>query len=157
MVRQGKILGHIVFENGISTDADKVKVILELPRPTNAKGVQCFIGHCGYYHRFIYMYAIIAKPLYALLLDFEWTNECEEAFEKFCSDLQNVWILLKDMGRRKPGGAICMPYYNEINNILYSASKKITEQEENDHRTMDELYLKRFIEKPITIGTDGIE
>ena len=47
---------------------DKVKVIVELPRPINAKGVQCFMGHCGYYKRFIFMYAVIAKPLYALLV-----------------------------------------------------------------------------------------
>ena len=39
MVRQGKILGHIVSRSGISTDADKVVVIVELPRPVNAKGV----------------------------------------------------------------------------------------------------------------------
>ena len=82
MVRQGKILGHIVFENGISIDADKIKVIAELPHPTNAKGVQCFMGHCGYYCRFIYMYAIIAKPLYALLIVFEWTDKCEKSFQK---------------------------------------------------------------------------
>ena len=53
MVRQGRILGHIVFENGISTDLDKVKIIVELPRPLNAKQVQSFMGHCGYYRRFI--------------------------------------------------------------------------------------------------------
>ena len=39
MVRQGKILCHIVSKNGISTDMDKVKVVVELPRPINAKGV----------------------------------------------------------------------------------------------------------------------
>ena len=49
MVRQGKILGHIVSKNGISTDQDKIQVILQLPRPTNAKDVQVFMGHCGYY------------------------------------------------------------------------------------------------------------
>ena len=48
-VRQGKILGHIVSKNGISTNMDKVCVIVDLPRPINAKGVQCFMGHCGYY------------------------------------------------------------------------------------------------------------
>ena len=46
MVRQGKILGHIVFSrNDISIDADKIAVIVELPRPINAKGVQIFMGH----------------------------------------------------------------------------------------------------------------
>ena len=69
MVRQGKILGHIVSQNGISTDFEKDKVIIvELPRPRNGKQVQCFMGHCGYYRRFIYMYAVIAKPLYGLSL-----------------------------------------------------------------------------------------
>ena len=48
MVRQGKILGHIVSKNEISMDHDKIQVILQLPRPTNAKEVQGFMGHCGY-------------------------------------------------------------------------------------------------------------
>ena len=90
MVRQGKILGHIVSANGISTDEEKIKVIVELPRPVHAKGVQIFMGHCGYYRRFIYMYADVARPLYALLIVFEWADECEEAFQK----LKNALILL---------------------------------------------------------------
>ena len=56
MVRQGKILGHIVSKNGISTDQDKIQVILQLPRPTNAKEVQGFMGHCRYYERFIFCF-----------------------------------------------------------------------------------------------------
>ena len=56
MVRQGKILGHIVSKNGISTDLEKINVIVDLPRPTNYKGVQVFMGHCGYYRRFIYLH-----------------------------------------------------------------------------------------------------
>ena len=82
MVRQGKILGHIVSQNGISTDAEKISVIVDLPRPINAKGVQIFMGHCGYYRRFIYMYAEVARPMYALLIVFEWTDACEQAYEK---------------------------------------------------------------------------
>ena len=52
MVCQGKILGHIVSRNGISTDLDKIlvkEVIVELLRPESPKGVQIFMGHCGYY------------------------------------------------------------------------------------------------------------
>ena len=37
MVRQGKILGNIVSKNGISTDFEKIEVIVSLPRPRNAK------------------------------------------------------------------------------------------------------------------------
>lgn len=40
------------------------------------------MGHCGYYRKFIYMYAVIAKPLYRLLVSFVWSEECEESFQK---------------------------------------------------------------------------
>ena len=82
MVWQGKILGHIVSKNGISMDFDKIKIIVELPRPRNPKEVQGFMGHCGYYRRFIYMYAVIAKPLYGLLVLFVWIEQCKELFAK---------------------------------------------------------------------------
>ena len=39
MVRQGKILGHIVSKIGISIELEKIKVIVELPRPRNAREV----------------------------------------------------------------------------------------------------------------------
>ena len=82
MVRQGRILGHIVLANGIATDQEKIRVIVELPQPLHYKGVEIFMGHCHYYRRFTYMYAKVAKPLYALLIIFEWTEECEESFHK---------------------------------------------------------------------------
>ena len=70
-------LGHrrlsiIDLKNGKQPifNEDKSKVIIELPSPTHAKGVQVFMGHCGYYHKFIYMYAVIAKPLYGLIVVF---------------------------------------------------------------------------------------
>ena len=93
MVRQGKILGHIVSKNGISTDMDKIKVIIELPIPRGPRDVQVFMGHCGYYRRFIYMYAEIARPLYGLLVVFVWTEECEESFEKLKKALTSAPIL----------------------------------------------------------------
>ena len=93
MVRQGKILGHIISKNGISIDFEKIKVIVELPRPRNAKQVQGFMGHCGYYRRFIYMYAFITRPLYALITIFVWTNECEQSFNKLKACLTLAPIL----------------------------------------------------------------
>ena len=93
MVCQGKILGHIVSKNGISTDFEKIKIIVELPRPRNPEQVQEFMGHCGYYRRFIYMYAVIAKPLYGLLVVFIWTKECEESFHKLKTALSTAPIL----------------------------------------------------------------
>ena len=93
MVRQGRILGHIVSANGISTNQDNIKVIVELPWPLHYKGVQIFMGHCNYYRRFIYMYTEVAKPLYALLVEFIWTEECEESFQKLKQALVTALIL----------------------------------------------------------------
>ena len=47
MVKQGRILVHIVSKNGIFTDLDKIKIIVEFPTPKNVKEVQAFMGHCG--------------------------------------------------------------------------------------------------------------
>lgn len=71
MVSQDKILGHIVSKNGISMDLDKIKVIVQLPRLVDYKGVLIFMGHYNYYSHFIYMYVEIARPMYALLIVFE--------------------------------------------------------------------------------------
>ena len=68
MVRQGKILGHIVSKNGICMDEEKIKVIVTMPRPKNAMEIQTFMGHYGFYQRFIFQYAYIAQPLYALIM-----------------------------------------------------------------------------------------
>ncbi|MCO5572921.1 hypothetical protein L7F22_037746 [Adiantum nelumboides] len=93
MARQGNTLGHIVSKNGIATDMDKIHVIADLPRPTTVKGVQTFMGHCGYYRRFIYMYVIITKPMYGLITLFVWTDECEESFNKLKQALTSAQIL----------------------------------------------------------------
>ena len=64
-----------------------------MSKPTNAKQVQDFMRHCGYYHRFIYNYAIIASPLYALLVNFEWIEKCDQAFKQLKNALVNAPIL----------------------------------------------------------------
>ena len=59
-VKHGVILGHIISKNGIATDTSKIKLILELPPPTTKKEVQRFMGHAGYYRRFILAFADLA-------------------------------------------------------------------------------------------------
>lgn len=81
MVCQGNLLGHIVSRDGISTNFDKIKVIVDFPRPRTPKDVKKFMGHNGYYCSFVCMYAMIAKLLYGLLVVFIWTEEYEESLK----------------------------------------------------------------------------
>ncbi|KAK3145365.1 hypothetical protein QOZ80_4AG0328000 [Eleusine coracana subsp. coracana] len=76
-------LGHIVQQNGVSTDPDKVAVVMQWPQPQNVKELRGFLGLAGYYRRFIKHYGIISRPLTSLLkkgILFHWTPEVHQAF-----------------------------------------------------------------------------
>nr|GEX81588.1 reverse transcriptase domain-containing protein [Tanacetum cinerariifolium] len=53
MVKEGIVLGHKISNNGIKVDKAKVNVIAKLPHPTTVKGFRSFLGHAGFYRRFI--------------------------------------------------------------------------------------------------------
>jgi hypothetical protein len=83
MVREGIVLGHLVSERGIEVDRAKIEVIENLPPPINIKGVQSFLGHAGFYRRFIKDFSHIARPLTNLPAKdapFEIDDKCLDAF-----------------------------------------------------------------------------
>ena len=83
MVREGIVLGHLVFERGIEVDKAKIKVIEQLPPPMNVKGIYSFLGHLGFYSHFIKDFSQSSRPLMNLLAKdapFEFTNQCLNAF-----------------------------------------------------------------------------
>ena len=53
MVNQGIMLGHIISYKGIEVDKAKIEMISKMPSPTNVKTVRQFLGHAGFYRRFI--------------------------------------------------------------------------------------------------------
>jgi hypothetical protein len=63
MVKQGIVLGHVISERGIEVDKDKVEVVEKLPLPTNIKSLRSFLGHAGFYRRFIKDFSKITKML----------------------------------------------------------------------------------------------
>ncbi|XP_057734070.1 uncharacterized protein LOC130949339 [Arachis stenosperma] len=85
MVRQGIVLGHVVSHEGIFVDPAKVDVITTLPYPSSVREVSSFLGHAGFYRRFIKDFSKIALPLSRLLqkdVDFEFNSECVKAFKE---------------------------------------------------------------------------
>ena len=84
MVREGIVLGPLVFERGVEVDHAKIEIIEQLPPPTNVKGVRSFLGHAGFYRHFIKDVSHIARPLTSLLAKdapFEFDDECLNAFQ----------------------------------------------------------------------------
>ncbi|GJU49554.1 reverse transcriptase domain-containing protein [Tanacetum coccineum] len=63
MVKEGIVLGHKISKAGIEVDKAKVDVITKLPYPTNIKGIRSFLGHAGFYRRFIMDFSKIARPM----------------------------------------------------------------------------------------------
>ena len=103
-------LGHVVSEDGVKTDPEKLDSLKNWPIPKDVKDVRAFLGFTGYYLRFIRNYASIARPLNDLLLghctntkgkrksktnpsDFIWTEHQQEAFDTLIQQLTNPPIL----------------------------------------------------------------
>ncbi|GJU81921.1 DNA-directed DNA polymerase [Tanacetum coccineum] len=83
MVKEGIVLGHKVSGAGLEVDKAKIDVISKLPPHTNVKGIRSFLGHVGFYRRFIKDFLKITRPLTKLLekdTPFEFNDECHKAF-----------------------------------------------------------------------------
>ncbi|GKA55558.1 reverse transcriptase domain-containing protein [Tanacetum coccineum] len=97
MVKEGIILGHKIFKSGIDVDRAKVDVISKLPPPTTVKGIRSFLGHAGFYRRFIKDFSKIARPMTHLLekdTPFFFSSECQSSFEILKKKLTEAPILV---------------------------------------------------------------
>ncbi|GKA76797.1 reverse transcriptase domain-containing protein [Tanacetum coccineum] len=95
--QRGIVLGHKISKSGIEVDRAKVDVIAKLPPPTSVKGIQSFLGHAGFYRRFIQDFSKIARPMTHLLekeTPFIFSTECREAFETLKKKLTEALILV---------------------------------------------------------------
>ena len=96
MVREGIVLGHISSEREIEVDKAKVDLISNLPLSTSVKQIYSFLGHVGFYRRFIKNFSTIAHPLTQLLAKdtpFHLTDSCLKAFHSLKAALTQAPIL----------------------------------------------------------------
>ena len=78
-------MGHVVLSRGIEVDKAKVDTIQSLRYPISVREVCFFLGHAGFYCRFIKDFSKIALPLCKLLQNdvaFEFDEACKKAFDK---------------------------------------------------------------------------
>ncbi|RVW52136.1 Retrovirus-related Pol polyprotein from transposon 17.6 [Vitis vinifera] len=153
----GIVLGHIISEKGIEVDKAKVELIVKLPSPTTVKGVRQFLGHAGFYRRFIKDFSKLSKPLCELLAKdakFIWDERCQKSFDQLKQFLTTApivrapnWQLPFEvicdasdfaigvvLGQREDG----KPY------VIYYASKTLNEAQRNYTTTEKELLAVVF-------------
>lgn len=90
-------LGYLIAENKISKCPEKVKAILEAPRPKNVDDVRKFLGIITYYSRFIPNISTITHPIRELLQKdrkFLWSSACEAAMIKLKSEIASDRVLV---------------------------------------------------------------
>nr|GEY43740.1 reverse transcriptase domain-containing protein [Tanacetum cinerariifolium] len=86
MVKEDIVLDHKISKNGIEVDKAKVDVITKLPHPTTVKGIRSFLGHAGFYRRFIQDFSKIIWPMTRLL---EKDTQAEKLAVDHLSRLEN--------------------------------------------------------------------
>ncbi|GKD59954.1 reverse transcriptase domain-containing protein [Tanacetum coccineum] len=97
MCREGIMLGHKISKSGIEVDRAKVDVITKLPHPTTVKGVRSFLGHVGFYRRFIQDFSKIARHMTHLLENetpFVFSQDCIDSFETLKKKLTEALIIV---------------------------------------------------------------
>ena len=144
MVNQGIVLGHVISSRGIEVDKEKIELISKLPSPTNVNTVRQFLGHAGFYRRFIKDFLKIAKPLYKLLekdAKFSWDRDCQKSFEVLRSHLTTApivrapnWHLpfeVMSYASDLAIGAVLGKRDGEKPYVVYYASKTLNESQRN--------------------------
>ncbi|CAN6695167.1 unnamed protein product [Malus baccata var. baccata] len=157
LVKQGIVLGHIISERGIEVDKSKIDLVRYLPSPTSVREVRSFLGHAGFYRRFIKDFSKIAQPLCCLLqkdVSFEFNEACEKAF-KHLKDLLTTAPIITPSDWSIPFelmcdasdyalGAVLGQRKNKQPHVIYYASRTLNDAQLNYSTTEKELLAVVF-------------
>jgi hypothetical protein len=89
-------LGHIISNEGISMDPEKIKAIVDWPQPKDIHEVKSFLGLATYYRHFIYHFSQLEEPLHKLTrkdITFQWTSKENDAFNTLKQKLASGPVL----------------------------------------------------------------
>ena len=136
----------------MEVDQAKVSIIKNLMPPTTVKGIRSFLGHAGFYRRFIRDFSKITRPLCRLLekdAKFKFDESCERSFEEIRSKLVESPIMAKPDWNKEfeimcdasdyAMGAVLGQRTDKIFKAIYYASKTFNEAQENYSTTEKEM------------------
>ena len=157
MVTEGIVLGHKISAAGLEVDQEKVSIIKTLMPPTTVKGIRSFLGHAGFYRRFIRDFSKVARPLCRLLekdAKFNFDESCQNSFEEIKSRLVEAPIMAKPDWNKEfeimcdsndyAMGAVLGQKDDKVFRAIYYSSKTFNEAQENYLTTKKEMLVMVF-------------
>ena len=152
MVTEGIVLGHKISATGLEVDQSKISIIKTLAPPTTVKVIRSFLGHAGFYRRFIKDFSNIARPLCRLLekdTRFNFDDSCKAAFAEIKTRLVQAPIMAAPEWDQEfevmcdasyfAMGAILGQKKKKILRAIYYASRTFNEAQENYSTTEKEM------------------
>ncbi|XP_026378326.1 uncharacterized protein LOC113272743 [Papaver somniferum] len=146
------VLGHIVSKKGIEVDKSKVDLIQRLPQPRSVREIRSFLGHAGFYRKFIENLSKISRPLCSLLakdVAFVFDDACKEAWEQLKALLTSAlivrppdWTLLFGImcdACDYVVGVVLGQRVDKLPYVIYYASKTLNDAQLNYSTTEKEL------------------
>ena len=177
-------LGVLITKDGVLPDPKKIKVIVDYENPKTQKSLRRWLGICNYYRRHVPHFSSIAKPLNNLLKQntpYNWTSECESAFQilKKClisppilrfPDLNKKFIVQSDASKTGLGGCLAQTAPDKngklIEHVIAYTSRSLTKSETKDpiillealaiEHCLDEFHVYLAGGTPFEIQTDHI-
>ena len=93
-IASGKFLGFMISQRGIETNPNKIQAILNMEPPRNFKEIQSLTGRVAVLNRFVSKATDKCLPFFRVLKKaFEWTDECQQAFEDLKAYLASTPLL----------------------------------------------------------------
>ena len=157
MVQEGIVLGHKISAKGIEVDKAKIEVIEKLPPPNSVRGIRSFLGHAGFYRRFIKDFSKIVKPMCELLAKdtpFSFNKDCLEAFTQLKKELISApivtapdWALPFELmcdASDFAMGAVLGQRKDRKLHVIYYASRVLNDNQRNYSTTEKEMLAVVF-------------
>ncbi|CAN6561349.1 unnamed protein product [Malus baccata var. baccata] len=157
MVKHGIVLGHLISSKGIEVDKAKIKVIAKLPPPISVKNMRSFLGHAGFYRRFIKDFSKISRPLCNLLAKdacFDFNADCHDVFNKLKDLLTSApiiiapdWTIPFELmcdASDYAVGAVLGQRRDKLPHVIYYASRTLNDAQLNYAITEKELLAVVF-------------
>ena len=154
MVQEGIVLGHLISSKGLEVDKAKIATIQTLIPPTTVRGIRSFLGHAGFYRRFIKDFSKIAKLLCKLLEKdaiFSFDEAYMTTFEKIKNKMFEAPIVVAPNwgepfeimcdANEYAVGAILGQRRENIFKPIYYASKTLNKAQENYTTTEKEMLV----------------